>query len=66
MRIAYAGLRTYWFLAPAPSVVGVKCVLTDGDDVLLVRHTYGTPRLGPARAARSGAARLRATPPGGR
>jgi 8-oxo-dGTP pyrophosphatase MutT (NUDIX family) len=41
MRCAYAGLRTYWFLL-RPSVVGVKCVLTHGDDVLLVRHTYGS------------------------
>jgi 8-oxo-dGTP pyrophosphatase MutT (NUDIX family) len=24
-----------------PHVRGVKCVLTDGDQVLLVRHTYG-------------------------
>ena len=40
MRVAYAGLRTYW-LVVRPRVVGVKCVLTHGDDVLLVRHTYG-------------------------
>jgi 8-oxo-dGTP pyrophosphatase MutT (NUDIX family) len=40
IRIAYAGLRTYWFLA-RPRIVGVKCVLIHGDDVLLVRHTYG-------------------------
>jgi 8-oxo-dGTP pyrophosphatase MutT (NUDIX family) len=40
MRFAYAGLRTYWFLV-RPDVVGVKCVVTSGDDVLLVRHTYG-------------------------
>lgn len=40
MRVAYAGLRTYWFVL-RPRVVGVKCVLTNGDDVLLVRHTYG-------------------------
>src|ERR1700730_13157099 len=40
MRVAYAGLRSYWFLF-RPQVVGVKCVLTHGDDVLLVRHTYG-------------------------
>ena len=39
-RGAYAGMRAYWFLA-RPDVVGVKCVLTDGDQVLLVRHTYG-------------------------
>jgi 8-oxo-dGTP pyrophosphatase MutT (NUDIX family) len=40
MRVAYAGLRTYWFVV-RPRVVGVKCALTHGDDVLLVRHTYG-------------------------
>jgi 8-oxo-dGTP pyrophosphatase MutT (NUDIX family) len=40
MRLAYAGLRTYWF-ALRPRIVGVKCVLTHGDEVLLVRHTYG-------------------------
>ena len=40
IRVAYAGLRTYWFLA-RPRIVGVKCVLIQGDDVLLVRHTYG-------------------------
>jgi 8-oxo-dGTP pyrophosphatase MutT (NUDIX family) len=39
-RLAYALLRLYWFIA-RPSVLGVKCVLTDGDRVLLVRHTYG-------------------------
>jgi 8-oxo-dGTP pyrophosphatase MutT (NUDIX family) len=40
IRCAYAGLRTYWFVR-RPEVVGVKCVVTHGDDVLLVRHTYG-------------------------
>ena len=40
IRVAYAGLRTYWFVA-RPRIVGVKCVLIHGDDVLLVRHTYG-------------------------
>jgi 8-oxo-dGTP pyrophosphatase MutT (NUDIX family) len=40
MRCAYAGLRTYWFLL-RPHVVGVKCLVTNDDDVLLVRHTYG-------------------------
>ena len=39
-RAAYAGLRVYWFLA-RPEVSGVKCVITDGERVLLVRHTYG-------------------------
>jgi 8-oxo-dGTP pyrophosphatase MutT (NUDIX family) len=39
-RLAYTVLRAYWYIV-RPSVVGVKCVLTDGDRVLLVRHTYG-------------------------
>src|SRR5256885_12976469 len=39
-RVAYTGLRTYWFVR-RPKLSGVKCVLTDGDEVLLVRHTYG-------------------------
>jgi 8-oxo-dGTP pyrophosphatase MutT (NUDIX family) len=39
-RCAYAVLRVYWFVI-RPEASGVKCVLTDGDRVLLVRHTYG-------------------------
>jgi 8-oxo-dGTP pyrophosphatase MutT (NUDIX family) len=39
-RCAYALLRVYWFVI-RPEVNGVKCVLTDRDRVLLVRHTYG-------------------------
>jgi len=39
-RCAYLGLRIWWFLS-RPEVMGVKCLLTDGDRVLLVRHTYG-------------------------
>jgi 8-oxo-dGTP diphosphatase len=39
-RGAYATLRAYWFLR-RPDIQGVKCLLTDGDQVLLVRHTYG-------------------------
>ena len=39
-RFAYAGLRVYWFVL-RPRSTGIKCVLTDGDRVLLVRHTYG-------------------------
>ena len=39
IRIAYVGLRTYWFVF-RPRIVGVKCVLVHGEDVLLVRHTY--------------------------
>lgn len=39
-RLAYAVLRVYWFVS-RPTVTGVKFLLTDGEDVLLVRHTYG-------------------------
>jgi 8-oxo-dGTP pyrophosphatase MutT (NUDIX family) len=39
-RIAFAMLRVSWFLR-RPTLHGVKCVLTDGDRVLLVRHAYG-------------------------
>src|SRR5437588_13105692 len=39
-KAAYAGLRAWW-LVRHPRVSGVKCVLTQGDLVLLVRHTYG-------------------------
>ena len=42
-RSIYGILRIYWFVRQ-PELSGVKCVLTDGDRVLLVRHTYG-PRL---------------------
>ncbi len=39
-RSAHRALRVWWFLA-RPEQQGVKCVLTDGDRVLLVLHTYG-------------------------
>jgi len=39
-RFAYLGLRLWW-LVRKPQVTGVKCVLTHGDRLLLVRHTYG-------------------------
>jgi len=41
IRCAYVGLRVYWFVL-RPQMSGVKCVITHGDDVLLVRHTYGS------------------------
>jgi 8-oxo-dGTP pyrophosphatase MutT (NUDIX family) len=39
-RLAYAVLSAYWYVRQ-PRTHGVKCVLTDGENVLLVRHTYG-------------------------
>lgn len=42
-RAAHRALRLYWLLA-RPRLTGVKAVLLDGGDVLLVRHTYGSRR----------------------
>jgi 8-oxo-dGTP pyrophosphatase MutT (NUDIX family) len=39
-RLAFRLLSAWWFVR-RPHKRGVKCVLTDGDRVLLVRHTYG-------------------------
>lgn len=39
-RVAHRLLRVWWHVR-RPALHGVKCVLTDGDQVLLVRHTYG-------------------------
>jgi 8-oxo-dGTP pyrophosphatase MutT (NUDIX family) len=41
-RLGYRLLRAYSRLRH-PSLSGVKCVLCDGELVLLVRHTYGPP-----------------------
>jgi 8-oxo-dGTP pyrophosphatase MutT (NUDIX family) len=39
-RVAHRLLRVWWFVRK-PEQHGVKCVLTDSENVLLVRHTYG-------------------------
>jgi ADP-ribose pyrophosphatase YjhB (NUDIX family) len=39
-RVAYVGLRA-WSAVVRPHTRGVKCVVADGGDVLLVRHSYG-------------------------
>jgi 8-oxo-dGTP pyrophosphatase MutT (NUDIX family) len=39
-RSAYRVLQLFWFVA-RPRKEGVKCLVTDRDRVLLVRHTYG-------------------------
>jgi 8-oxo-dGTP pyrophosphatase MutT (NUDIX family) len=40
-RVAYRVLQVFWFVT-RPNKHGVKCVVTDHDRVLLVRHTYGS------------------------
>ncbi|HKP90290.1 MAG TPA: NUDIX domain-containing protein [Thermoleophilaceae bacterium] len=42
-RVGYRVLRVWWFVR-RPMKEGVKCVLTRGDEILLVRHTYGRTR----------------------
>jgi 8-oxo-dGTP pyrophosphatase MutT (NUDIX family) len=39
-RVAFRGLQMRWAIQ-RPVTSGVKCVITHGDRVLLVRHTYG-------------------------
>ncbi len=39
-RVAYRVLQAVWFVT-RPRKRGVKCLVTDRDRVLLVRHTYG-------------------------
>jgi 8-oxo-dGTP pyrophosphatase MutT (NUDIX family) len=39
-RAGYQALRPYWLVA-RPRTRGVKCVIARGDEILLVRHTYG-------------------------
>jgi 8-oxo-dGTP pyrophosphatase MutT (NUDIX family) len=40
-RAGYPLARAYWRIAQ-PRRTGVKCVLTRGAEILLVRHTYGS------------------------
>lgn len=39
MRMAYAGLQLKWWLT-RPVTLGVRIMLIDGDDVLMIRQTY--------------------------
>lgn len=40
-QVAHAVLRVWWLIR-RPAMYGVKCVVTNGDDLLLVRHSYGS------------------------
>ncbi len=40
-RLAYRVLQFVWWFT-RPQALGVKCLLTDRDRILLVRHTYGS------------------------
>ena len=40
-RTGYRALQVLWFVQ-RPEHHGAKCLITDGDRVLLVRHTYGS------------------------
>jgi 8-oxo-dGTP pyrophosphatase MutT (NUDIX family) len=53
-RLAYRGLTLVWVLFGVRRA-GVKCVITDGERLLLVRHSYGSPAWDlPGGAGRSG------------
>jgi 8-oxo-dGTP pyrophosphatase MutT (NUDIX family) len=59
-RTAHGMLRLVWFVT-RPHRLGVKCLITDGDRVLLVRHVYGIrwwdlPGGSPARGESMGTA----------
>lgn len=41
-RIAFRVLQVAWFVR-RPRKSGVKCMITSDGEILLVRHTYGTP-----------------------
>jgi len=42
-RVGWALLRVYWFVV-RPTERGVRCALWRGDELLLVRHSYGDHR----------------------
>jgi 8-oxo-dGTP pyrophosphatase MutT (NUDIX family) len=39
-KFAYQCLKIYWFIF-RPKTQGVTCLILSGDELLLVRHTYG-------------------------
>jgi 8-oxo-dGTP pyrophosphatase MutT (NUDIX family) len=51
-RVAFRLLQVRWVLL-RPEQTGVKCLITDGERVLLVRHTYG-PRAWDLPGGRTG------------
>jgi 8-oxo-dGTP pyrophosphatase MutT (NUDIX family) len=43
LKTAYPLLKVYWFLL-RPRTVGVRCLITNGNTILLIRHSYGSKR----------------------
>ena len=43
LKTAYPFLRVYWFLL-RPKTTGVRCLITHGDNILLIQHSYGSSR----------------------
>jgi ADP-ribose pyrophosphatase YjhB (NUDIX family) len=39
-KFAYPFLKIYWFIF-RPKTQGVQCLILSGDQLLLIRHTYG-------------------------
>jgi 8-oxo-dGTP pyrophosphatase MutT (NUDIX family) len=42
-KLAYAGLRVYWFVF-RPQLYGVKCLIEFEGKILMIRNTYGNMR----------------------
>ena len=43
LKTAYPLLKVYWFLL-RPSTIGVRCLITNGNNILLIQHSYGSSR----------------------
>jgi 8-oxo-dGTP pyrophosphatase MutT (NUDIX family) len=41
-KVAYSFLKIYWFIF-RPKTRGVICLILSGDELLLIRHSYGRP-----------------------
>ena len=41
-KLGYPLMRIYWFVR-RPATTGVRCLLINGENVLLITHTYGNP-----------------------
>jgi 8-oxo-dGTP pyrophosphatase MutT (NUDIX family) len=43
LKTAYPLLKVYWFLL-RPNTIGVRCLITSGNNILLIQHSYGSSR----------------------
>jgi len=43
-KIGYPIAKIYWFFR-RPTTAGVRCIITCGNQILLIKHTYGSSLL---------------------